>query len=56
MTKSAFLAAARIVSVEARHAAWIRSIRDADPAPDAIDSPFDEQRVRRGLRELGVQS
>jgi len=56
VTQSAFLAAARIVSVEARHAAWIRSIRDADPAPDAVDSPFDEQRVRRGLRELGVQS
>ena len=56
VTKGAFLAAARIVSVEARHAAWIRSIRDADPAPDAVDSPFDERRVRRGLRELGVQS
>ena len=56
VTEGAFLAAARIVSVEARHAAWIRSIRDADPAPDAVDSPFDERRVRRGLRELGVQS
>jgi len=56
VTKGAFLAAARIVSVEARHAAWIRSIRDADPAPDAVDSPYDERRVQRGLRELGVQS
>ena len=56
VTKGAFLAAARIVSVEARHAAWIRSIRDADPAPDAVDSPYDERRVQRGLRELGMQS
>jgi hypothetical protein len=54
VTPGAFLAAARIVSVEARHAAWIRSIRDGDPAPDAVDVPYDERRVRRELRELGV--
>ena len=45
VSPGAFLAAARIVSVEARHAAWIRSIRDGDPAPDAIDT-----RLRRGAR------
>lgn len=56
VTPGAFLAAARIVSVEARHAAWIRSIRDGDPAPDAVDMPYDEARVRRELRELGVES
>ena len=56
VTPGAFLAAARIVSVEARHAAWIRSIRDADPAPDAVDSPYTESQVRSGLRELGMQS
>ena len=33
VTPEAFAAAARIVSVEARHAAWIRSIADRDPAP-----------------------
>jgi hypothetical protein len=54
VSPGAFLAAARIVSVEARHAAWIRSIRDGDPAPDAVDVPYDERRVRRELRELGV--
>jgi hypothetical protein len=54
VTPGAFLAAARIVSVEARHAAWIRSIRDGDPAPDAVDVPYDERRVRRELRKLGV--
>jgi hypothetical protein len=54
VTPGAFLAAARIVSVEARHAAWIRSIGDEDPAPDAVDTAYDEERVRRELRSLGV--
>jgi hypothetical protein len=56
VTPPAFLAAARIVSVEARHAAWIRSIRNGDPAPDAVDAPYDEAKVRRGLRTLGLAS
>jgi Ferritin-like domain len=56
VTPGAFLAAARIVSVEARHAAWIRSIRDGDPAPDAVDVPYAERRVRRELQELGVSA
>ena len=56
MTPGAFLAAARIVSVEARHAAWIRSIRDGDPAPDAVDVPYDEARVRSELATVGLAS
>ena len=56
VTPGAFLAAARIVSVEARHAAWIRSIRNGDPAPDAVDVPYDEKRVRRELASLGLSS
>jgi hypothetical protein len=56
VTPGAFLAAARIVSVEARHAAWIRSIRNGDPAPDAVDVPYDEAKVRRGLRTVGLVS
>ena len=54
VTPGVFLAAARIVSVEARHAAWIRSIRGLDPAPDAVDVPYGEARVRRELRRSGV--
>jgi Ferritin-like domain len=54
VTPGAFLAAARIVSVEARHAAWIRSIRNGDPAPDAVDVPFDAAKVRRDLRTVGL--
>jgi hypothetical protein len=49
-----FTVAARIVSVEARHAAWVRSIEDRDPAPDASDAPMTEQQVRDVLQELGV--
>ena len=56
VTPGAFLAAARIVSVEARHAAWIRSIGNGDPAPDAVDMPYDEARVRRDLRTVGLAS
>jgi hypothetical protein len=56
VTPGAFLAAARIVSVEARHAAWIRSIRNGDPAPDAVDAPYDEAKVRRELRTVGLAS
>ena len=55
VSKQAFVAAATIVSVEARHAAWIRSIVDRPPAPDATDSPLNADEVRAGLRELGVE-
>ena len=47
-------AAGSIVSVEARHAAWVRSIEDRDPAPDATDKPMTEQQVRDRLQALGV--
>jgi Ferritin-like domain len=50
----AFLVAARIVSVEARHAAWIRSIVDRDPAPDAVDQPQTAEEVRTALERIGV--
>jgi Ferritin-like domain len=56
VTPGAFLAAARIVSVEARHAAWIRSIRNGDPAPDAVDVPYSEAKVRRELSTVGLAS
>jgi hypothetical protein len=39
LTKGALAAAARIVSVEARHAAWIRFIAGKLPAPDPTDKP-----------------
>jgi rubrerythrin len=56
VTPGAFLAAARIVSVEARHAAWIRSIRNGDPAPVAVDTPYDEAKVLSELKTVGLAS
>jgi hypothetical protein len=56
VTPGSFLAAARIVSVEARHAAWIRSIRGLEPAPDVVDVPYGEARVRRELHKIGLDS
>ena len=55
VSPEAFAAAARIVSVEARHAAWIRSIAGRDPAPDTTDEPMTAAQVRAGLAELGVE-
>jgi rubrerythrin len=55
ISKETLAAAAKIVSVEARHAAWIRSIVGEPPAPDATDTPKSADEVLDGLRELGVQ-
>lgn len=40
LTPQALAAAARIVSVEARHAAWARALDGKDPAPVAVDMPI----------------
>ena len=48
-------AAAKIVSVEARHAAWIRSIVGELPAPDATDDAASPDEVRAGLARLGLR-
>ena len=37
LTPTTLAAAARIVSVEARHAAWVRALAGKDPAPVAVD-------------------
>jgi hypothetical protein len=39
VTKPTLTAAAKIVSVEARHAGWIRAIMGDNPAPNATDTP-----------------
>jgi rubrerythrin len=56
LTKPALAAAAKIVSVEARHAAWIRAIAGVTPAPDASEPQLSAQRVMKtleGSRYLG---
>jgi len=40
LTPTTLAAAARIVSVEARHAAWARALAGQDPAPAAVDVPI----------------
>lgn len=55
LTTAALQAAARIVSVEARHAAWIRSILGRVPAEEATDTGISEAETRAKLRDFGVQ-
>ncbi len=55
VTAEVFVAAARIVSVEARQEAWIRSSAGRDPAPQTTDQPRTEAQVRAGHKALGVQ-
>jgi hypothetical protein len=43
----------RIVSVEARHAAWIRDIRGETPAPDAVEPGESGPRARAALQAMG---
>jgi len=37
VTKATLKGAAQLVSVEARHVAWVRDLRDVDPVPTAFD-------------------
>jgi hypothetical protein len=46
-------AAGRIVSVDARHAAWIRAIAGSDPAEDATDAPLTPEQVVARVEDLG---
>jgi hypothetical protein len=40
LTPKTLAAAARVVSVEARHAGWARALAGKDPAPVAVDAPI----------------
>jgi hypothetical protein len=53
LTGAALAAAARIVSVEARHAAWIRAIAGINPAPDASEPIVPAKRVMATLEGSG---
>jgi Ferritin-like domain len=56
LTKHTLAAAAEIVSVEARHAAWVRAIAGEVAAPDPVDKPITAQEFAQGLRRFGVRS
>ena len=53
LTKKSLAAAAEIVSVEGRHAAWISSIAGRDPAPRAADPGATAEKVAATLQATG---
>lgn len=53
LTKPTLAAAATIVSVEARHAAWIRDIAAKNPAPAAFDPLFTKAQVQAKVNATG---
>jgi len=53
LTKPALAAAAEIVSVEGRHAAWISDLAGEPPAPHAADVGASSADVVRKLQSLG---
>jgi rubrerythrin len=55
VSRAVLAEAAKIVSVEARHAAWIRSIVGDLPAPEATDDTASPDEVRAGLSRLGLR-
>lgn len=53
LTKEGLRAAATVVSVHARHAAWIRSIVGMPPASQPVDQPLSQAEVAARLEESG---
>ena len=53
LTKGTLAKAATIVSVEARHAGWIRAIAGRDPAPEATDKPKTAGEVQAAVDRTG---
>jgi hypothetical protein len=53
LTTGALQAAAKVVSVEARHAAWIRDIAGRPPAAEPTDAAMSERQVRDVLEKTG---
>jgi rubrerythrin len=56
LTKPTLAAAVRIVSVEGRHAAWIRDIVGFEPAPYAADDGATVEQITAKLKSLGLVS
>jgi len=56
LTKGTLAAAAEIVSVEARHAAWARALAGEVAAPKPVDQPMTAEQAAAGLHALGLRS
>jgi hypothetical protein len=55
LTPASLAAAAKIVSVEARHAAWARDLARENPAPEATDPGAGQAQVEAALGRAGVR-
>jgi rubrerythrin len=55
LSKKTLQAAATLISVEARHAAWIRSIVGLPPANDPTDKPRSADQVMNDLKRMGLK-
>ncbi len=55
LTPKTLAAAARVVSVEARHAAWARALAGKDPAPVAVDVPIPVAQAKQTFKPFIVQ-
>ena len=55
LSKATLTAAATLISVEARHAAWIRSIVGRPPADQPTDTPRNADQVKGDLKRLGLK-
>jgi Ferritin-like domain len=55
LTPPTLAAAAEIVSVEARHAAWVRTIAGRIAAPDPVDKPVSAKEASDLLHQIGLR-
>ena len=55
LSKPVLRSAATLISVEARHAAWIRSIVGRPPANEPTDTPKNADQVKSDLTRLGMK-
>lgn len=55
LNQASLRAVAKIISVEARHAAWARDLAGELPAPTPTDAPADEAQFRARASQLGVK-
>ena len=55
ISKPILRAAATLISVEARHAAWVRSIVGRPPANEPTDKPRSADQVMTDLKRLGLK-
>jgi rubrerythrin len=56
LTAGTLAAAAKIVSVEARHASWARTLAGEVAAPEAVDKPMTSRQVVDGLQAIGLKA